>query len=154
MLKTCKTRRTDRAATAGFTFIELLVVIAIIAILSGAVALNLARRTGEARLTRAKLDIQRFQTALDIYRTDQGRYPSQAQGLQALLEKPTVDPVPANYPSEPYVQGSRMPTDPWGSPYIYLSPGRQGELYEIISYGSDREPDGEGDAADISSAAL
>lgn len=139
---------------SGFTFIELLVVIAIIAILSGAVALNLAGRTGEARIARAKLDIQQLQTALDTYRTDQGRYPSQQQGLLALYEKPTLEPVPARYPEEPYLRGRQIPVDPWGSPYVYLSPGRQGERYEIISYGSDGEPDGEGDAADLSSSTL
>ena len=142
------------SARSGFTFIELLVVIAIIAILSGAVALNLAGRTGEARITRAKLDIQQLQTALDTYRTDQGRYPTQVQALQALYEKPTREPIPMRYPSEPYLRGRQSPSDPWNSPYIYLSPGRQGELYEIISYGSDGEPGGEGDAADISSAEL
>ena len=140
------------SSRSGFTFIELLVVIAIIAILSGAVALNLAGRTGEARITRAKLDIQQLQTALDTYRTDQSRYPSQQQGLMALYEKPTLEPVPARYPSEPYLRGRQIPADPWGTPYIYLSPGRQGERYEIISYGSDGEPDGEDDAADISSS--
>jgi general secretion pathway protein G len=140
------------SARSGFTFIELLVVIAIIAILSGAVALNLAGRTGEARITRAKLDIQQLQTALDTYRTDQSRYPSQQQGLMALYEKPTLEPVPARYPAEPYLRGRQIPVDPWGTPYIYLAPGRQGERYEIISYGSDGEPDGEDDAADISSS--
>ena len=143
-----------RRRQGGFTFIELLVVIAIIAILSGAVALNLAGRTGEARISRAKLDIQQLQTALDTYRTDQGRYPTQEQGLQALVEKPAREPIPPNYPAEPYLKSRQMPTDPWNSPYIYLAPGRRGELYEIISYGSDGEPDGEGDAADISSASL
>ncbi len=142
------------SARGGFTFIELLVVIAIIAILSGAVALNLAGRTGEARSTRAKLDIQQLQTALDTYRTDQGRYPTQEQGLHALYEKPTREPVPVRYPAEPYLRNQQSPTDPWDSPYIYLSPGRKGELYEIISYGSDREPGGDGDATDISSSTI
>lgn len=144
----------SRNRRSGFTFIELLVVIAIIAILSGAVALNLAGRAGEARITRAKLDIQQLQTALDTYRTDQGRYPTQEQGLQALYEKPGREPVPARYPAEPYLRGRQSPSDPWNSPYIYLSPGRKGEPYEIISYGSDGEPGGEGDAADISSASI
>ena len=147
-------RQAVAAPRAGFTFIELLVVIAIIAILSGAVALNLAGRTGEARVTRAKLDLQQLQTALDTYRTDQGRYPTQEQGLQALAEKPARDPVPPRYPAEPYLRGGAVPVDPWSSPYIYLAPGRKGELFEIISYGSDGEPGGEGDAADISSSAM
>ena len=143
-------RTSNRARRHGFTFIELLVVIAILAILSGAVALNLAGRAGEARIARAKLDLQQLQTALDTYRTDQGRYPSQEQGLLALLEKPTREPIPPRYPSEPYLKSE--PVDPWGAPYVYLVPGRKGEHYEIISYGSDSEPGGEGDAADLSSS--
>ncbi len=137
----------------GFTFIELLVVVAIIAILTGAVALNLAGRTNEARIARAKLDIQQLQTALDTYRSDNGRYPTQAQGLQALYEKPVIEPLPTRYPAEPYLRG-KEPLDPWGATYIYMSPGRRGELFEIISYASDGEPGGEGDAADLSSSDL
>lgn len=142
------------SARSGFTLIELLVVIAIITILAGVVTVNIVNKPGEARVAAAKIQIQQLQTALNVYRTEQGRYPTQEQSLQALVEKPAQEPVPRIYPAEGYLQSTRVPADPWGNEFIYLAPGRKGELYEILSYGSDAEPDGEGDAADISSSAL
>lgn len=141
--------RTPRAA---FTLIELLVVIAIITILAGVVTVNIVRKPGEARVAAARLQIKQLQTALQMYRTEQGRYPTQEQSLQALVQKPDREPVPRSYPAEGYLESSRVPLDPWGNEFIYLAPGRKGELYEILSYGSDREPGGEDDAADLSSS--
>jgi len=143
-----------RPIRAGFTLIELLVVIAIITILAGVVTVSIVRKPGEARVAAAKLQIRQFQTALQVYRTEQGRYPTQEQGLEALVVKPTQEPMPQVYPPEGYLEGSSVPRDPWDQDFIYLAPGRKGELYEIISYGSDREPEGDADAADISSSAL
>ena len=137
---------------AGFTLVEMLVVIAIIGILAGLVFVNLGGKAGEARIAATSFQIKQIETALKIYRTEQGRYPTQAQGLSALVQKPTLEPVPARYPEEPYLEGGVVPQDPWGNPYSYLIPGRQNEPYEIISYGSDGEPGGDGEGADISSS--
>ncbi|HMP74676.1 MAG TPA: type II secretion system major pseudopilin GspG [Kiritimatiellia bacterium] len=138
----------------GFTLVELLVVIAIITILAGVVTVSLVRKPAEARVAAAKLQIKQLQTALNVYRTEQGRFPTQEQGLEALVRVPDREPVPRNYPRDGYLEGSRVPLDPWGQPFVYLAPGRGGESYEILSYGSDGEPGGEEDAADISSSAL
>lgn len=143
-----------KPSTSGFTLIELLVVIAIITILAGVVTVSIVRKPGEARIAAAKLQIKQLQTALQVYRTEQGRYPTQDQGLEALVLKPTREPVPQVYPAEGYLEGGAVPRDPWDGDFIYLAPGRKGELYEIISYGSDREPGGDNDAADLSSSAL
>lgn len=140
--------------SSGFTLIELLVVIAIITILAGVVTVNLVRKPAEARVAAAKLQIKELQTALNIYRTEQGRYPTQEQGLEALVRTPDREPIPRNYPRDGYLQSAKLPLDPWGNPFIYLAPGRAGESYEILCYGSDGEPGGEDDAADISSSAL
>lgn len=147
------TKRYSSCST-GFTLVELLVVIAIIAILASVVTVSLVRKPGEARVAATKLQIRQLQTALNIYRTEQGRYPTQEQGLEALIRKPDREPIPRQYPAEGYLEGGRLPEDAWGNPFVYLSPGRAGEAYEIISYGSDGEPGGEGEAADISSSTL
>ncbi len=139
---------------AGFTLIEILVVLVIIMTLAGVVTVNVIRHQGESQVKAAQLQIRQFMDALQIYRIEQGRYPTQAQGLDALVERPTREPVPRNYPEDGYLANRRVPPDPWGNEYIYLSPGRQGEPYEIISYGSDGEPGGSGNAADISSSHL
>lgn len=139
---------------AGFTLIELLVVIAIITILAGVVTVQILHKPAEARVAAAKAQINQLQTALGVYRTEQGRFPTQEQGMDALVRIPDREPIPRAYPTDGYLQGTRVPQDPWGNAYIYLAPGRAGESYEIISYGSDGEPNGAGDAADISSSAL
>lgn len=142
-----------RPGRAGFTLVEILVVIAIMAILAGMVALNLAGRPGQAKVAAAEMQIGILKTALNVYRTDHGVLPTMQQGLEALVRKPTSPPIPENYPSEPYLDSSEVPLDPWGNPYGYLVPGRNGEPFEIISYGSDGARGGEGDAADLSSSA-
>lgn len=138
----------------GFTLIEILVVVLIISILAGIVGLNVLRHPGEAKVTAAKLQIKTFKSALQLYRMEQNRYPTQEQGLKALCVKPAVAPVPEKYPAEGYLESGKLPQDPWNHDYIYLSPGRGQEPYEIISYSSDGEPGGAGDAADISSSDL
>ncbi|MBW7909000.1 MAG: type II secretion system major pseudopilin GspG [Kiritimatiellae bacterium] len=140
--------------TSGFTLVELLVVIAIITILAGVVTVSLVHKPAEARVAAAKLQIKQLQTALNIYRTEQGRFPTQEQGLDALVRIPDREPIPRTYPRDGYLDGTRLPLDPWNNPFIYLTPGRSGESYEIISYGSDGEPGGTDDASDISSSAL
>jgi general secretion pathway protein G len=91
---------------------------------------------------------------VDIYRTEQGALPTLAQGLDALVAKPTLPPVPEHYPTDGYLPSTEVPPDPWGNAYIYLVPARSGKSFEIISYGSDGEPGGENDAQDLSSVSL
>lgn len=137
---------------AGFTLIEVLVVIIIITILASFVTLNIVHKPSEARTAAAKLQVKELQSALQVYRAEQGRYPTQGQGLEALITKPTTEPVPPNYPADGYLSATSLPKDPWKNDFVYLAPGRKGEPYEVISYGSNGEPGGEGDAADISSS--
>ena len=138
----------------GFTLIEILVVVLIISILAGLVGVSVLRHPGEAKVTAAKLQIKTFKSALQLYRMKQNRYPTQEQGLKAICTKPSIPPVPEKYPAEGYLESTRLPQDPWHHDYIFLSPGRNQEPYEIISYGADGEPGGSGDAADISSSDL
>ena len=137
---------------AGFTLMEILVVLIIITILATIVGVNVVRKPGEARLAAARVQIKSLQTALQMYRTEQGRLPTQEQGLDALCNKPTASPVPDQYPDEGYLESRKVPMDPWNREYLYLVPGRHGEAYEIISYGADGEPGGTGEDADLSSS--
>jgi general secretion pathway protein G len=133
---------------------EVLVVVLIITILATLVGVQVAGGPGKARVATAKAQIQRLRTALQLYRADNDRYPNQAQGLQALVQAPTVPPVPATYPREGYLESPNLPKDPWGNPYLYLIPGSHAEAYEIISYGADGAPGGEDEDADITSSEL
>lgn len=145
---------TPRDGKLGFTLIEILVVILIITILASIVSVNVLRKPGEARVSAAKLQLKQLQTAVQLYRTEQGRTPTQEQGLEALVVKPVTDPVPPQYPADGYLESRTLPKDPWNHDYIFLVPGRRGETFEIISYGSDGEPGGDGEAADLSSSEL
>jgi general secretion pathway protein G len=138
----------------GFTLIELLVVIAIITILTTIVGINVLNKPAEAKIAATKSNISALKSALQIYKTDNGFYPTQPQGLQALVAKAAADPVPASFPTDGYLTSRNVPKDAWNRDLIYLAPGRKGESYEIISYGSDGEPGGKGDAADLSSSDL
>lgn len=141
-----------RAPRAGFTLVEILVVIAIISLLAGVVLLNIAPQMGLGSQAAGKAQIQVLSSAITTYRMAHGRYPTQAQGLEALVQKPSQEPIPQNYPEGGYLSGRSVPLDPWKRPYIYLIPGRQNENFEILSYGADGEPGGSGANADISSA--
>jgi general secretion pathway protein G len=139
---------------SGFTLLEILIAIVIISILSGTVGLSLYQYVRKAKVEAARSQIKIFQTALQMYRTAHGQVPTQSQGLDALCTKPDAGPVPENYPAEGYLESRNLPDDPWGNPYVYLTPGRRNEIFEVISYGSDGEEGGVGEAADITSAAL
>jgi general secretion pathway protein G len=132
--------------------VEILVVIAIISLLAGVVLLNIGPQIGMGSQAAAKAQIQVLSSALTTYRMAHGRYPTQPQGLEALAQKPAVEPVPATYPDGGYLNSRTVPLDPWKHPYLYLTPGRQNEPFEIFSYGADGEPGGTGADADISSA--
>lgn len=138
----------------GFTLIEVLVVLVIVMGLAGIVTVNVVRHQSESRVKTAQLQISQLEQALQSYHLDHGRYPTQAQSLEALVTPPTVPPIPSSFPEGGYLARPRVPLDPWGNPYIYLSPGRRGEPFEIISYGSDGEPGGTGHAADLYSSDL
>lgn len=129
----------------GFTLIEILVVVVILGILGAIVVPRVMERPGEARITRARADIQAIQTALDMYRLDNFSYPSGAQGLEALVSRPSGAPEAPNWKG-PYLE--RMPADPWGRPYEYRNPGQHGAV-DVFSLGADGRPGGEGEAADI-----
>ncbi|MBV6413797.1 MAG: type II secretion system major pseudopilin GspG [Xanthomonadales bacterium] len=128
----------------GFTLLEIMVVVAIIAILSTVVVINLAGNVDEARVTRARQDIQALTTALQLYRNDNASYPSSQQGLDALMTRPSGNPPAPNW--KPYL--AKLPNDPWGRPYQYLQPGQRGE-FDVWSMGADQRNGGEGQGADI-----
>ena len=135
-------------AERGFTFIEIMVVVAILAILAALVVPRIMGRTDEAKRTAAKVQIRNIEGALQLYKLDNGVYPSTEQGLKALIEKPSVGVIPKKWKIGGYLP--KLPEDPWGNPYKYLSPSPnlKGD-YEIISYGTDGEVGGEGVNADI-----
>ncbi|BCS55698.1 type II secretion system major pseudopilin GspG [Geobacter sp. SVR] len=135
----------------GFTLIEIMVVIVILALLAALVGPRLMGRTDDAKITDAKVQIKNIETALKLYKLDNGTFPSTEQGLSALVTKPTVGTIPNNYKSEGYLESKKVPKDPWGNDYIYISPGEQGD-YDLLSYGADGAKGGEGKNADISSA--
>ena len=130
----------------GFTLIELMVVLLIIGVLAALIVPNVLDRADDARVTAAKTDVSNLMQALKLYKLDNQRYPSAEQGLQALLTKPTVDPMPVNW--KPYLD--QLPKDPWGRPYQYLSPGIKGEV-DVMSFGADGQTGGEGKNADVGS---
>jgi general secretion pathway protein G len=130
----------------GFTLIEVLVVVAILAILAAIVVPRIMDRPDEAKRVAAKADIGAIVQALKLYRLDNGGYPTTDQGLAALVQKPTTNPVPGNWKQGGYLE--RLPKDPWGSDYQFLSPGVKGEI-DVFSLGADRARGGEGNAADI-----
>lgn len=136
----------------GFTLLEILVVVLIITILATLVGVNIAREPGKARAAAARAQIETLRTALQIYRMEQGQVPTPEQGLRALCQKPETPPIPEKYPEGGYLEATAVPQDPWGREYVYVVPGPGGLPYEIVSYGSDGQPGGKGDAADISSA--
>lgn len=134
----------------GFTLIELMVVVVILGILASLIVPRLMGRTDEARVVKAKVDISAIATGLKLYRLDNGNYPTTEQGLLALIEEPKTEPLPRKWHKDGYLDMKQIPKDPWDKEYIYLSPGLHNE-YDIISYGADGVPEGEGNDADIKS---
>ena len=132
----------------GFTLVEIMVVVVIIGILGALVVPKLLGRTGEARVTAAKTDIATMMQALKLYKLDNQRYPSTEQGLQALITKPTSGPAANGWKSGGYIE--KLPKDPWGNAYQYLSPGIHGEV-DVFSLGADGQPGGSGEDADVGS---
>ncbi len=134
----------------GFTLIELMVVIVILGALAAIIAPRLIGRADEAKVTEAKVQIKNFETALKLYKLDNGRYPSTDQGLEALVSRPTVGVIPRNWRTGGYLDTGKVPLDPWDNPYIYASPGLHGD-YDILSLGADGARGGEGFDSDVES---
>ena len=145
-------RTIDRLGTdeRGFTFIELMVVIVILAILAVTIGPRIMGRTGQAKQVKAKVDMAALDTALKLYKLDNGFYPTTEQGLEALVSPPQSDPVPVSWRKGGYLEKSGVGKDPWKRPYVYLSPGVHGD-FDIISYGADGVPGGEDENQDINS---
>ena len=140
-----------RKRMGGFTLIEIMVVVVILGILAALIVPNIMDRPDMARVAKTKQDLRALQTALNLYRLDNYRYPTTDQGLEALVEKPSIEPLPPAYRKGGYLE--RMPKDAWGHLYLYLSPGVHGEV-DISSLGADGQPGGEGVNADIQSWTL
>ncbi|PZQ74779.1 MAG: type II secretion system protein GspG [Variovorax paradoxus] len=130
----------------GFTLIELMVVLVIIGVLAALIVPNVIDRADDARTTAARTDVNNLMNALKMYRLDNQRYPTAEQGLQALVQRPTVGPAAPNW--KPYID--KLPNDPWGRPYQYMNPGIKGEI-DVLSLGADGQAGGEGKNADIGS---
>ena len=136
--------RKRRRGEGGFTLIEILVVITIIALIMSLVGPRVLNYLGESKAKAAKIQIQSFGSALDLFNLDTGRYPSTAEGLNALVQSPGTIPSW----NGPYLKGGVVPNDPWGKPYTYRSPGEHGP-FDITSYGADGQEGGTGTAADV-----
>ena len=139
-----------RLEQRGFTLLEIIVVVFILSILAALVAPRIIGRTDDARITEAKVQIKNFETALKLFKIDNGFYPDTQQGLKALIEKPTTGQIPIHYREGGYLEQNKIPLDSWGNPYIYISPGLHGD-FDLMSYGSDGKEGGEGKDADIKS---
>ncbi len=134
------------ATSKGFTLLEVMVVIVILGILASIVAPNILGNKEQADQKKAVADIVALENALDLYRLDNSVFPTTDQGLEALVSEPTISPQPRNYKQDGYIR--RLPTDPWGNQYQYLSPGDKGRV-DIFTLGADGQEGGEGAAADI-----
>ncbi len=132
----------------GFTLLELVIVVAILSLLAAIIAPKMMGRADDAKIADAKVQIRNLETALKLYKLDNGAYPDTEQGLEALIEQPATGNVPNKYREGGYLEQKKVPLDPWGNPYIYVSPGIHGD-FDILSYGSDGKEGGTGKDADI-----
>ncbi|MFN8542626.1 MAG: type II secretion system major pseudopilin GspG [Candidatus Binatia bacterium] len=134
------------ARAAGFTLLEIMVVVFILGLLATIVAPRILGRSDDARRTKTIADLKGIEQALNLYRLDTGGYPTTAQGLEALVHRPDIPPVPRTWNSNGYLE--RVPVDPWGNPYAYVSDGTR---YTLKSFGADGTEGGEGKFADLDS---
>ena len=141
-----RTRREER----GFTLIELMVVLVILGILAGLIVPKFMGRPDEARRAKARIQVESLETALKLYKLDNGNYPTTEQGLKALVEAPTAGKLATNWREGGYLEKGQVPKDPWGNDFVYLCPGAHGD-YDLSSLGADGEVGGEGKNKDINS---
>ncbi|MHC1697121.1 MAG: type II secretion system major pseudopilin GspG [Geobacteraceae bacterium] len=134
----------------GFTLIEIMVVIVILSMLAILVGPKIIGRTDDAKIADAKVQMKNLETALKLYKLDNGVYPGTEQGLQALVEKPAAGAIPKNYREGGYLESKEVPKDPWDNDYLYLSPGEHGD-FDLYSLGADGVRGGESKDADIES---
>lgn len=134
----------------GFTLIEIMVVIVILALLAALVGPKIMGRTDDAKIQTTKTQIRNIESALKLYKLDNGVYPTTEQGLSSMVTKPTVGIIPKNYKEGGYLESKQVPKDGWGNDFIYVSPGEHGD-YDLSSYGADGVKGGEGKNADINS---
>ena len=132
----------------GFTLIEIMVVIVILGILASFIVPKIMGRPEEARRTTAALLIRSIESALKLYKLDNGVYPDTEQGIEALVKKPGIGSIPKNWRKGGYLDTLKEPKDSWGNPFVYVMPGEHGD-FDLSSYGKDGEKGGEGDNADI-----
>jgi general secretion pathway protein G len=144
MFKKIREKRCER----GFTLIELMVVIVILGILAGLIIPRIMGRPDEARRAKARMQIESIETALKLYRLDNGNYPTTEQGLQALVEQPSVGTAVKNWRQGGYLERGKVPKDPWDKEFVYISPGTHGD-FDLSSLGADGEVGGEGKNKDI-----
>jgi len=138
------------ADNSGFTLIEIMIVVVILALLAALVGPKILGRSDDAKIADAKVQIRNLESALKLYKLDNSVYPTTDQGLQALVEKPSVGQIPKNYRAEGYLESKQVPKDPWKNDFVYISPGEHGD-YDLCSYGTDGVKGGEGINADICS---
>jgi len=143
-MKRLETRR------RGFTLIEIMAVVLIMGLLAGIVGTVVVNQIDQARTQTARAQIKQLESALTFYQMDNGRFPTSEQGLRSLVEKPSGAPEPRNYRPGGYLQGGVVPSDPWGIPYQYASPGqRNPHAFDLWTLGADGQPGGEGPDADV-----
>ena len=142
-------KRRQDLGEQGFTLVEMLVVITIIGLIMGLIGPRVLNYLGESKVKAAKIQLQSFSSALDLFYLDAGRFPSTSEGLTALVQR---TPGVAAW-NGPYLKGGNVPNDPWNHPYVYRAPGERGP-YDIMSYGSDGQEGGSGLALDISTENL
>lgn len=142
--------RTKKSEEKGFTLIELMVVIVILGVLAGLIVPRIMGRPDEARLAKARIQIESLETALKLYKLDNGKYPSTEQGLQALVEMPVTEPPLKHWREGGYLEKNKVPLDPWDNEFVYLSPGAHGD-FDLSSLGADGEEGGEGKNRDVNS---
>jgi len=143
-------RRRAKHLEPGFTLIEIMAVVLIIGLLSTIVGAAIFRQVDRARVTATRAQLSSLEGVLELYRMDNGKFPTSEQGLLALVETPTSEPVPRDYPAGGYLKDGRLPLDPWSEPYHYEMPGTNNpHAYDIWSFGADGAPGGEGVDADI-----
>lgn len=141
-------KQLPKSIARGFTLIEIMVVVIILGLLASVVVPSVMDALDDAEINKARADMNALQTALKMYRMQNFAYPTTEQGLEALVEQPTLAPIPRNWKQGGYIE--KLSKDPWGNDYIYSKPGEGGHEFDIMSLGADGISGGEGKNADIS----